>query len=144
MISWILIWWRRWFPSVETIPTDPQGVFDFVVKKLREQGRASANRRRCLYRGPHGMKCAVGQMIPDDLYDPKMDDDGDTCSGLRHILPKIGQMDNYELLAALQLAHDKCWTVSGASHADFCAELSCIAERFGLNDKVVRRWEASL
>ena len=28
---------------------------------------------KCLYRGPNGLKCAAGIMIPDDFYKPEMD-----------------------------------------------------------------------
>lgn len=29
----------------------------------------------CLYRGPHGMKCAAGHLIPDENYRPGMEGD---------------------------------------------------------------------
>jgi len=28
---------------------------------------------RCMYRGPNGTRCAAGQLIPDDLYSPDME-----------------------------------------------------------------------
>lgn len=48
-------------------------VFDTVKKHLLAQEVPSLiiesdGGRTCLYRGPNGTKCAVGCLIPDDLY----------------------------------------------------------------------------
>jgi len=49
-----------------------QEVFDFVVQALIAQGRGSAVKDadgvRCKYRGPEGTMCAVGHLLPDELY----------------------------------------------------------------------------
>lgn len=46
-----------------------QETFDTVAAHLLKQGKRSmSGPRTCLYRGPDGMKCAVGCLIPDDLY----------------------------------------------------------------------------
>lgn len=55
----------------------PQSAFDRVAKHLFEQGRRSVkNSIQCLYRGPDKTKCAIGVLIPDDVYDPLMEGDG--------------------------------------------------------------------
>lgn len=49
-----------------------QQVFDTVARHLLEQGcRATRHDKEgsiCLYRNDFGMKCAVGCLIPDELY----------------------------------------------------------------------------
>lgn len=50
-----------------------QETFDMIVKHLAQQGRRSeltgGFAYGCAYRGPDNMKCAVGCLIPDELYD---------------------------------------------------------------------------
>lgn len=49
-----------------------------ITKKAYEaviaQGEPSIDATgACVYRGPGGLKCAVGHVIPDEVYDPKME-----------------------------------------------------------------------
>lgn len=51
-------------------------IFDKVKAHLLEQNERSSrinDMDTCLYRGPNGLKCAVGVLIPDDLYHPDME-----------------------------------------------------------------------
>ena len=59
----------------------------------------------CQYRGPHGAKCAAGVLIPDELYDPKME--GDSIRGVvaDYDLPLFEDV-NVNLLYDMQMAHD--------------------------------------
>jgi hypothetical protein len=43
-----------------------------VITRLKAQGSrgTSQDGERCHYRTPNGLKCAVGVLIPDDLYNP--------------------------------------------------------------------------
>lgn len=53
-----------------------QEIFDTVFTKLYEQGKQSVDPElphTCMYRGPDGMKCAAGFLIPDELYRPEME-----------------------------------------------------------------------
>lgn len=56
-----------------------QEIFDAVSKHLFNQGRRSmrlTSRRGmffCAYRGNNGLKCAVGALISDEIYNPDMD-----------------------------------------------------------------------
>ncbi len=95
----------------------PQEIFDTVVTHLFQQGRQSSVKGMCLYRSESGLKCAVGALIPDDAYDPKMDDFDDSEFGDTGIsslissglLPSDLQKtfeDNITLLRDLQDAHD--------------------------------------
>lgn len=47
-----------------------QQIFDTVVSKLLIQGQNSVDEVVCRYRGPEGRKCAIGHLIPDELYNP--------------------------------------------------------------------------
>jgi len=47
-----------------------QSVFDKVATHLLTQNCKSVEDGACLYRAPNGMKCAIGALIPDELYDP--------------------------------------------------------------------------
>jgi hypothetical protein len=91
--------------------TDQQ-VFDTVVKHLLTQNKRSADHTICLYRGPHGSKCAIGCLIPDELYQPWME-----LTQLIEIVVEVPAIEqytgsNYELLSNLQCIHD-CVSVKG-------------------------------
>lgn len=51
-----------------------QELFDTVAKHLLTQNKKSGlvnvrgNVEECLYRGPDGLKCAIGVLIPDEKY----------------------------------------------------------------------------
>lgn len=52
-----------------------QEIFNKIVTHLREQNCKSydPNRASCMYRGPNGTKCAVGCLIPDEIYSREME-----------------------------------------------------------------------
>lgn len=39
-----------------------------AIRKVIAQGKRSYIKGYCLYRGPEGTKCAIGHLIPDELY----------------------------------------------------------------------------
>lgn len=53
---------------------DKQAIFDRVVTHLLTQKRRSVTItggvRTCMYRAPNGDMCAIGCLIPDDVYTP--------------------------------------------------------------------------
>lgn len=54
-------------------------LFDHLAAKLLAQGvqsRKADGLRTCLYRGPNGLMCGAGPAIPDDQYDPRMEEKG--------------------------------------------------------------------
>lgn len=53
----------------------PQEVFDKVAKHLLTQKAKSMGEDEdtCMYRGANGLKCAVGILIEDDEYSPRME-----------------------------------------------------------------------
>ena len=47
-------------------------IFETVKAHLLAQGKQAADENgQCLYRAPGGLKCAVGCLIPDELYTQK-------------------------------------------------------------------------
>src|SRR5690606_37517326 len=68
--------------------------------------------KECRYRGPDGLKCAVGHIIPDELYTPDLEGklfarDGQPIECFNEIAAKLElTRDNVLLLAALQDIHD--------------------------------------
>jgi hypothetical protein len=87
-----------------------QEVFDLVVEHLFTQGRPAYDGiSGCMYRAAGGLRCAVGVLIPDDLYDPAFENT--RASTLIQELFDSDLADWREhtnLLNALQLAHDAC------------------------------------
>lgn len=101
-----------------------QEIFDSVLAHLRRQGQASLSAcGKCAYRGEGGTACAVGCLIPDELYDPRIESWGvgsilnlrtngvgiDETEAYRQVLSRIAShlgQENEALLAGLQRAHD--------------------------------------
>lgn len=51
-----------------------QGMFDRVASHLLKQNaKALSESGDCRYRGERGLKCAIGALIPDELYDPRIE-----------------------------------------------------------------------
>lgn len=52
-----------------------QEVFDTVVKHLRTQGQKAIDKKRggCAYKTDDGLRCAIGCLIEDKEYSPKME-----------------------------------------------------------------------
>lgn len=89
-------------------------IIDFVENALTQQGVKSVSlyTDACMYRYS-GLKCAVGHLIPDEMYDANME--GETVAWLlaRHkelkevLLPTdLSEHDGIRLLGELQRIHD--------------------------------------
>lgn len=52
-----------------------QQAFNIMVQHLIKQGKPAYDPKTmsCFYRGPEGTMCAVGPLIPDDVYRPDME-----------------------------------------------------------------------
>lgn len=90
----------------------PQDLFEAVVRHLAQQGRQAIGVNGwCAYRGSNGAMCAIGCLIPDSLYDPRVE--GLDVTGLIDMaavdnLGVLGRlMEKYgSLLGELQGLHD--------------------------------------
>lgn len=93
-----------------------------VIGHLREQGvRATTpdngfDAPACQYRGANGTKCAVGFLIPDEIYEADLEGHGVSQLPLE-VLMHIGAGDSETLntLSHLQGLHDRSchWTEEG-------------------------------
>lgn len=89
-----------------------QEIFNEVATHLLKQGKASrVNFGVCLYRGPDNTSCAVGCLIPDEMYDQKMEGRG---ASLLVMDAQAGDFNlpnwfkyNLPLLGMLQRIHDE-------------------------------------
>lgn len=114
-------------------PLTAQQAFDLALNGIRgQQYRQSAKGLNCVYRGPGGLKCAVGHMLPDDLYDPKMDDTTTAAGMLGTEFPATAALFQDvppDLLSDLQFAHD-AMAPGGAEKYEY--QMQVIAKRFHL------------
>lgn len=85
--------------------------FDKVSKHLLSQKEKSIQETivgfRCAYRGDNGLKCAIGCLIPDELYHEDME--SITVIDLVKGFPEIGELFrgvDINLLFELQSTHD--------------------------------------
>lgn len=127
---------------------EAQEIFDTVATHLFKQGRRAVRGCAevvCAYRGVGGLKCAVGVLIPDQLYTEMME--GSTVFGLlddsEWELPEW-MADNRSLLWDLQGAHDV--TRNWESSAAMKRALNKVAAESGLASDVLNElafpWES--
>ena len=125
-----------------------QEIFDTVLTHLRKQGGPSWSAGDgCRYRGLDGTSCAVGCLIPDELYDPLIEGvevglifeavvPYHLLNRAQELLPIYGRIANHLgaehslLLHELQEAHDIALFSSGL--AAWEEEMRRIARDFGL------------
>ena len=112
-------------------------IFKRIAEHLRTQGRPAyaEDNWSCRYRAESGLSCAVGCLIPDELYNPRFE--GKAAPAVINSLYKSGLADWREhtnLLEALQELHDNCeLTRKGTFHKrQLASRLREIAQRFSL------------
>jgi len=97
---------------VMAYPENDQEIYNTVMNHLWHQGKQARDQKSCAYRTDDGLSCAVGCLIPDDLY-KKYFEGLSVFSLVRY----ISNMEGYEslysfleknnpLLQALQAMHD--------------------------------------
>lgn len=120
-----------------------QEVFNTVYTKLRAQGKRSIvlerKHQRCVYRGRGNTRCAIGHLIPDELYTKELE--GQVVGRLCYDPEKVninvvlatlfGELtkQDYSFLNALQQAHDY-WTKETLDALD--AAFREVAKQFDL------------
>lgn len=117
-----------------------QEIFDKVVLHLLEQGERCSTmdedgKETCLYRGPEGMRCAVGCLIPDDLYDPGIEKKrvSSLPESIREVIEPtdMGTGTAIVFLERLQDIHDN------ETAKDWPNELRALADRYALDANVL-------
>lgn len=85
-----------------------QEVFDKVATHLLTQMKKSMDDDNCLYRGPRGLRCAIGCLIPHELIKPSINTKIVNELPLK-ILRRIGVQtdEDIEFLRQLQRIHDR-------------------------------------
>ena len=114
-----------------------QETFDLVLNAIRQQGQPSIDPEDegCLYRGPNGLKCPVGHLIPDNLYDSRMEGGSANSDAVAEVLENLGY--NVEFCNKLQEAHDN------ADNDDFIYDFNRRMRRIAQFYKLEYREEAA-
>ena len=119
---------------------DNQELFDRVVRHLLTQGVRSTNEVDgsflCAYRNEDGLQCAIGCLIPPDLYDPEFEGlHVVSSSPLGERLRTVTRLayHNLALARSLQMVHDQI------EPYQWSKKLRELAELFGLDDAEVER-----
>jgi hypothetical protein len=120
--------------------TYSQEIFDTVALHLFDQGeRAQIHPGQCVYRTSTGNACAVGCLIPDEIYSNDME-----CNNVPplfdkfcHILPSdIFNYSTLDLLSCLQHAHD-C-SFSWANTEEMRIALREVADAYNLDSGILQ------
>jgi len=84
-----------------------QEAFTTMVQHARKQREKSLDdlRQTCLYRGPRGLKCFVGALIPDADYREEWDHAGSSVKRIKFLVPCLTDVST-DLLETMQLTHD--------------------------------------
>lgn len=83
--------------------------------------------RTCVYRGPRGLKCAIGHCIPDEEYSPSLEGYGASNICVLEILDRHFPGHHVGLPALLQSIHDLANSPQGMDEG-----LRRVANQFGL------------
>lgn len=119
-------------------PLSKQQVFNRVTAHLLIQGKAAMaavddGSLECAYRTPEGLKCAIGALIPDEIYSPKMENT--SAAGLCDEFPCVGNLFEPKIgnfLNGIQRVHDKYEPYEWAD------QLILLAQEHDLNTNVVQ------
>ena len=113
-----------------------QNVFNKVAAHLLSMKERSVDADGwCMYRGGNNQRCAVGALIPDEIYDPRIENHNITelwqmseTSTFDEPLNKfiLDNLDDF-LLDALQIVHDthSSWSDDGFVGHRRLADIAC-------------------
>lgn len=120
-----------------------QDAFDTTLTNLMNQGICSMTPYHCCrYRGPNGTKCAVGHLIPDDLYSKDIEGMGAISLCGRPLYKSFFNGVNTNLLRAMQIAHDTLAISGGAPtqwRNSFWSSMKDVAKKWSLNQTVLNQ-----
>jgi len=109
-----------------------QETFDTVARHLLTQKAQSLLDdvgKTCAYRGTNGLKCAVGALLPDELYHPSLEG---TAAASRPVRPLLEQLGHCPLLCEeLQSIHDNF------EPANWPERLETLAVEHGISTAVI-------
>lgn len=116
-----------------------QQAFNRVAVHLLTQRKRSwdPEESMCMYRGPGGLKCALGVLIKDEHYRACLEGQGANEARVQKALARSGisySADTTVLLSALQSLHDD----DDIKVNDWAPELRRIARDYGLSTDAIR------
>ena len=114
-----------------------QEIYNTVRDHLLKQGARSASAHGCEYRNDDGLKCAVGCLIPDEMYSAeRLEGRGVRSEEVIRVLKNAGVLDGIvysghgderlNMLDELQNIHDRKTPDVWAEH------LNSVAAKYGL------------
>jgi hypothetical protein len=127
----------------------PQEAFEKAAKHLIAQGEPAGQMVngswRCYYRSPDGLKCAIGALIPDELYSADME--CNSAYEIVHVFEDLAFLRDANifdedsvtnLLDELQVLHD-----STENWSDIRQGLRQIGEHYGLDTSFLSPTEST-
>jgi hypothetical protein len=107
-----------------------QKLFDKDVTHLLTQMEQSiSDDGRCVYRGPNGLKCAIGALIDDKVYHPEIEGRTVCCEQVQKSVAesngfKVEDLteQGWNILSTLQGVHDGCKPVKWEEQLKVVAE----------------------
>jgi hypothetical protein len=114
-----------------------QEIFDKVVAHFAVQREAAVEDGVRMYRTPDGRKCAIGALIPDEMYSPCFEDK--PVRALLREFPEIMMASGLSecsagFLFALQDAHDSWTSTTMQFLSYFSQRMRRVAGMYELND----------
>lgn len=118
-----------------------QDVFDVVAwQMLRQNAQSIApgpGSTKCMYRAPDGKRCAVGWLIPDEVYQRPLE-----FLGVRDLAARLSETTGGARFATFLFVHMPLLRDLQGMHdanppAEWAKTLRMIAQRHNLNDTVV-------
>ena len=115
-----------------------QEIFDKVVAHFAVQGQeAAAEYGVCMYRTPGGRKCAIGALIPDEVYSRSLENK--SVRTLLREFPDIMRASglsggDLRFLSDLQAVHDGCASSDEPFLNYFSHRMRLLAATYKLDD----------
>lgn len=136
-------------PAIPTLANinefSPGEIISFVGINMLKQGCMSTKYGACKYRGDNGTKCAVGFLIPDDIYTPRLEGYTNAKDLIAELCRSELKDIIYDLLDELQTLHDtaiKPWQMLHDSAIKPWREgLLDIALEYSCHDEVLKAFQ---
>lgn len=112
-----------------------QDAYNIVAKHLLTQlAQSIYPSGNCVYRGKGGKKCAIGCLIPDELYDVSIEGSTVDREKVQDIMDQIIVDPDFMLLTDLQYIHDQ------VPVSEWKERLSKTAAEYGIDDIILREF----
>ena len=117
------------------LPTTKQEMLNQAVKGICDQGEPGWD-GGCLYRTDQGLKCAVGCLIPDEIFSNPRSKEAWNTRTVATLIDHVPQFSDWkperEFLIELQLAHDEAAEEDLDFKEEFEKNIKKLSAKFGL------------